>query len=331
MTTEGAHDLERLPVQHVDELIRAVVDEQKLLPRVDGKPHIPDRPAAERVLRNHLLANERAVLHEHLQPIVRAVADVDQSVLRDAHGMHDAELGSGRSVRVVLARLVLVLHGAAERTRQFFAGASEPPIVGPVAVRAPMPLVGAGRSVEHDDTMVHVAVRHIDLVGSGVDREVRRRAEVLGVVAARARALAPDLHQELPRACELQDVCILVASGAQPYVVRVVDVDTVLKLRPLIASARTAPRREQRAVGVELQHRRRRFPDGPRFIRLKRGRTMGDPDVVACVHGDSGNGTENPVIGQRLWPRGIDAECRDSAGRSARLRERPLREGPHGQ
>ena len=61
----------------------------------------------------------------------------------------------------------------------------------------------------------------------------------------------------------------------------IVHVNAVLELRPLVARPRSAPRRQQGSVGVELENRRRRFPDRSRFVRLQRRRAMNDPDVIA--------------------------------------------------
>ena len=42
---------------------------------------------------------------------------------------------------------------------------------------------------------------------------------------------------------------------------------------------------------------------------------MRDPDVIARVDGDAGDGAENPAIRQRLGPERIDAECRHAPRR----------------
>ena len=133
-------------------------------------------------------------------------------------------------------------------------------------------------------------------------------AEIVRVVAAAALALMPDLHQELAVARELQDLRVLVAAAAEPDVVLIVHVDAVLELRPLVAGARAAPRRDERAVGVEFEHRRRGAPDRSRLVRLQRRRAMGDPDVVARIDGDADDRADDPVVRQRLRPGGIDAE-----------------------
>ena len=108
------------------------------------------------------------------------------------------------------------------------------PIVRLVAVRAPVPFVGAARRVEHDHAVIDVTVGDIQLVRGCIDDHARRRAEILRVVAPAALALMPDLHQELPLARELQNVRVLVAAGAQPDLVVIVHVNAVLELRPLV-------------------------------------------------------------------------------------------------
>src|SRR5688572_23355202 len=64
---KGADDLERLSIEDIDELVRAVVDEQKRLARIAGEPDVPHRTASERLLRDNLFTHERAVFSEHLQ------------------------------------------------------------------------------------------------------------------------------------------------------------------------------------------------------------------------------------------------------------------------
>src|SRR5688572_33230121 len=132
--SERADDFERVAPQNPDLLIGAVVDDEKVLRRIDGKREIPYRTAAKRALRDERFLDERAVLAEDLEAIVRAIADVHQSVVCDAYRMHDAELRRRRAIRIVLAGLVFVLHGAAERARQFFARLREITVVGTFAV-----------------------------------------------------------------------------------------------------------------------------------------------------------------------------------------------------
>src|SRR5207247_7754967 len=73
--SEGADDLQRLSIEDVYQLVRPVVNEQECLLGVGGEADVPHRSASERVLGDHDFAYEAAVLPEHLQAIVRAVAD----------------------------------------------------------------------------------------------------------------------------------------------------------------------------------------------------------------------------------------------------------------
>jgi hypothetical protein len=170
-----------------------------------------------------------------------------------------------------------------------------------------VPLVGAGRRVEDDHAVVHVAVGDVELVGRFVDGHAGGAAEVLGVVAAAALALVADLQQKPTVARELQDLRVLLAAAAEPHVILRIHVDAVFELRPLVAGAGSAPRLHQRTVLIEFEHRRRRLPDRSRLVRLQRRRTVRDPDVIAPVHGDARHGAHQPVVRQRLRPRGIDS------------------------
>jgi hypothetical protein len=152
--------------------------------------------------------------------------------------------------------------------------------------------------------MIHVAVRDVELVRRAVDDDVRRRAEVRGVVAAFALPGLPDLHQELPVARELQDLRVFSPPAPEPNVVFVVDVDAMLELRPVISRAWSAPRRDERPVRIELEHRRRRFPDRSRFVRLQRRRTMRHPHVIARIDRHASDGAEDPPVGQRFGQNG---------------------------
>src|SRR6267143_6746337 len=314
-----ADDLQRLAVEDIDLLIGAVGHDQERLFRIDGKPDVPHRATAERVLRDERFAHERPIFPEDLNPIVRAIAHVNQTIVRNPHGVHDAELRRRRAVRIVLAGFVFVLHGAVERARQTLPRPQKIPIVGLLAVRAPVPFVGARCRVEHDDAMVHVAVGDIQLVGRRVDDHVRRGAEVLRVVAAGAFALTADLLQELAVAGELENVRVLVAAGAEPHTILMVDVDAVLELRPFVTRPRSTPRRDEIAILIELEDRRSRAPDRSRLVGLQRRWPMRNPDVVAGVDGDPGDRADDPVIRQRFRPRGVDAKRRN-------LRRRPRRE-----
>ena len=141
----------------------------------------------------------------------------------------------------------------------------------PLAVGAPVPLVGAGRGVEHDDAVIAVAVRRRRAsLAARIDPDVGRLAELGGVVVALARTGLADLHHELAVAGELQDEAVVLVVAAEP--------DEALVDRrgcraPAWASrspARPAPGLHHVALGIELDHRRRRHA-ALRARRLLRG------------------------------------------------------------
>ena len=190
--------------------------------------------------------------------------------------------------------LIFVLDHSFEWSRQRLPRAREPPIVRRLAVRAPVTLVRPGRRVEHDDPVIHIAVGNIQLVRRAVDDQIGSRTEIRRVVAAFALSRLANLHQELAAARELQDVRVLLTAATQPHVVFVVDVDAMFELWPVVAGTRTAPRRDERPIRIELEDRRRRFPDRSRLVRLQCRWPMGNPHVIACIDRDAGNGADDP-------------------------------------
>ena len=118
------------------------------------------------------LLHEGAVLAEHLDAVVGAVADIDEPVVRQPHAMH----GVGEAARQAAPRVV---------GRQLV-------VVRLFAVGAPVPLVGAGLGVEHDDAAVAVAVGDVELAGRIVGHHVRGPAELVRV------ALEPPAAPGLP-------------------------------------------------------------------------------------------------------------------------------------
>src|SRR5712671_2128157 len=103
---------------------------------------------------------------------------------------------------------------------------------------------------------------------------------------------------------------ILVSTSSQPNMVLLIDIDTVFQLRPFISWSRASPRRHQIALAIEFKHRWRGAPDRSSFVRLQGGRPVGDPDVIALIHSDTGHCADDPMVWQRLWPRWIYAERR---------------------
>src|SRR5690348_4936475 len=108
--------------------------------------------------------------------------------------MDDSELRRRRTGRIVLAWPILMLYRTAEGRRQFFTSLRKVAIVRPLAVGSPVSFVRTGGGVEYDDAMVDVTVGDVQLIGRRVDDHVRRRTEIVGVVAAAALPLMTDLH-----------------------------------------------------------------------------------------------------------------------------------------
>ena len=179
-------------------------------------------PAPQRVLGVERLLHERAVRLEHLQAVVGAVAHIDQPVVRALDAVHRvAELLRGRRVRIV---------------------GTEIGVVRLVAVGAPVALHLAGVGVEHGDALVAIAVGDIGLVGLRIDPDLGDAAEILQIVAAAVLAEVADLQQELAVLGEFEDVRVLLAVAADPDIALVVDMDAVVRLRPLDSPRPGRPR-----------------------------------------------------------------------------------------
>ena len=168
--------------------------------------------------------------------------------------------------------------------------------------------------------LVQLAVRHVDLISLEIDAHLRRVGEVRRVVAAAARAGTPNLPEEFPLAREHEYVRVPLAVAADPDTILSVDGDAVHLLRPVVAGARASPRLHHVACRVEFDDGRRRCHAGL----LDRLATVNDPDVIARVCRDAADGTDRPVIRQRLRPRGIDFENRHGL-RRLRSRDRHQR------
>src|SRR5205807_7187481 len=95
---------------------------------VGREVHVPSGAAAPGLARHDELRDKLAAPPEDLDPVVAAVADVDETVPRDPYAMHR------RSER------------------------RDAPVAGRAPVGAPVALVGAGLRVEHDDPVVAIAV-----------------------------------------------------------------------------------------------------------------------------------------------------------------------------
>src|SRR5215471_15635073 len=76
---------------------------------------------------------------------------------------------------------------------------------GRIAKSAPHSLESSSLGVEHNDTLVAVAISDIDLFCNGVDEDVRRLAHVLRVEISFTLSAVTNLHDELPGHCEFQN------------------------------------------------------------------------------------------------------------------------------
>src|SRR3984957_5352963 len=302
VVSETADDGPILAVQDPDFIVLAIGAQQIGLFRVGPDRDIPHRAVAERALLVEPLFHEAAVLPENLDAIIDAVADIDEPVIGDLHAMHGiAELRRHRRLRII-RRL--------------------PVVVWRVAIGAPRRLVGARRGVEHDDAAIAIAVGDIDFVRIPVDGSLGRLAELRGVVAALARGDLADLHHEFAVEGEFQNGVVVVGVSPDPDETLVVDLDTVFAADPFVAFTRSAPAAQQIAVAVELQHRWRRHAAFrarrrqrcPFLVVGQRAWAMDDPDVALRIDCDATDLAEDPVVGQRLWPRRVHREGGDFTG-----------------
>ena len=134
--------------------------------------------------------------------------------------------------------------------------------------------------------------------------------QVLRIRVPLALPCPADLHHELPGLRELQNLIVLLAIAAYPHEAFRIHVDTVLRIRPLVPLARSSPRLNEVACGVELQQRR----GGPVLLFwTQRSRTLQHPHVILLVNRHAGDLPELPVVGN-LRPCRIHAEHRHSGG-----------------
>ena len=161
-----------------------------------------------------------------------------------------------------------------------------------VSERAPHALERTRVRIEHDDSAIAVPVGNHRLVRLLNRLNVCRLVQVLRVLVALAFVAPPDLLHELALARELEqhvvgsrrhpDLHVRVVAP-DPDVVLVIDVDSVLGVRPLPLIGGAAPGLQELAVLVEFQDRWR----GVVFLFCwHRARPVQNPDVVVPVHGD---------------------------------------------
>ena len=148
-------------------------------------------------------------LVEHVNAVAHAIGDVNPSVMGDPHRVH--------GIVPLLQRLGFgQIHGSVDG------------IVGDVAERAPVALVLARVRVKNDHPSVEIAVGDIDFVSLGVHGDVRRTAQMAGIVTTHRGLPFADPQQPLTLGRELQHHMIAHAIAADPHVILIVHEDTVL-------------------------------------------------------------------------------------------------------
>src|SRR6185436_4874856 len=301
--------LERPPIENRDALVGPVRDVQEPLLRIGGEADAERAAGALRLAFHEPFFQEHAVDGERLNPVVGAVRDVDDAVVRDRHAVGRVELLGG-------------LAGGLAPVRRL--------VVRLLAVGTPVALVRAGVGVENDDATIAVAVGDEDFVRLRVHGDGGRPAQVFGAVAVDGDAALADLQQELSVARELQDLAVAGAVAGQPHFGLVVDRDAVLAaagapiavgamlpaargalrergkeaaaIEPLVARVmgRAAPSLDVLAGLAELHHRRsRRVPVLGGVAFLERVRPVEDPDVAVRVGRRAANAAQEHAIRHR--------------------------------
>src|SRR5207248_5530108 len=235
---EAADHAAILALQNADFIVLAVGIQEPGLLGVGPDRKVPHRTVAERVLLVEPFLDEGAVLLEHLDAVLGAIADIDEAVIGDFHAVHGiAELLLRRRLGIIRRLLV---------------------IIGRIAVGAPVPLIGARRSVVDNNAAIAVAVGDVEFVDRLVDRGLGGLAELGGVITAGARRDLADLHHELAVEGEFQKHVVVVGVAADPDKAALVDLNAVLAADPFIAFAGSAPGAQEIAGGIEFENRRRR-------------------------------------------------------------------------
>src|SRR5258706_9512780 len=126
---------------------------------------------------------------------------------------------------------------------------------------------------------------------------------------------------------EFQHHALVLAIAAKPDIALVVDEHAVLVGRPVITLGRLrpAPRLDDVALLVELDHRRRReaafglvAPLGALVAVVHGARTLADPDIVVLVDENAADLSEDPILRQWLGPRRVDLEFGRTLRRESR-------------
>src|SRR6266550_3260326 len=310
---ETRQDLKSVAQQDVNFLVSTIRQIDVLLFRIFREGNVPNGPIPQRPFFDDLLLDEGAVRLEYLDAIVHTVADVEQAIVRELGAVHRvAELLVDRRVRIVKAHVRVVRL---------------------VPVGAPMPLVLPRVGVKHDDAFVAIPVGDVQFIRLRIDEHFRRPFQVFSIVAAFALERMADLHQEFSVLRELQDLIVRIgarltrfrhvagpsilqfgihraAVSANPNVPFIIDRNSVVRVRPVVTLAGTAPVFQEVAGLIEFKNGRRGHAAirsrwirvAVSFLRLERATAMNDPDVVLRVHRYADRHADHPMVRQRLRP-----------------------------
>ena len=167
-------------------------------------------------------------------------------------------------------------------------------------------------SIEHRDAAIAIAVGNVDIAVGWIDDhaggiEELRAAGVESLALRRSvrrveDASLSDLQKQLPVVAPFLDDAVAVA--CQPDVVLVIDEAAVDDAGHCV---RVAKGMNQVAGEIEDQNRRR-LKGG---LSLLSGdvTTVGDDEMIVRIGADAAGPADDPFVGQRLWPVGIDSEC----------------------
>jgi len=224
--------------QSPDDVVLAVRDKKKLLILVRGKRELPDRPYAQRLWPHEKLLHKLALLGEDLNTVIHAVANVNKPISRDMDAMNG------------IAELLV-------RWRGWIVSAGIGIIRG-IAVGAPQALECALVRVVDDDSLVHVTVGDINLMGLGIHFDAGGPPENVGAQAVgRIGGRMANLHEEMPVIFEFQQMTIGRVGAADPDVIVLIHVNAMLPFWPIESFAGTAPGLQHVSLRVEYEYWRR--------------------------------------------------------------------------
>ena len=279
-----------LPHDHVHD----VGDEDVFLLRIGREIDRACRAAHQRVASDEELLEVLAVLGEDLHAISRAVADVDESILGNAHAVH------GR-FEILRRRLAL----APDRRLAIIADLGQR-----LAVSAPTALELAGVPVIDHDPQGRGGIE----LGrrNAAQQKIRLLIVLLLLIGRNRRASMAEFGDELAVLGEFQDR----VAGLRPcdvHVVLLVDKDRMLRFRPARHHVGLAPGTQQISLPIEFEHRRRRNAafGGGRIERrvivrlVEVTRTVQHPEVIVLIDEHAGDAAEGPIVGERFRPGGI--------------------------